>query len=252
MRKLIVATLLVAAAGIAHAQETWEQLGLRPLTDQEDRALRRVLGGLERLLPVPDGKRWARIESDAMMEKEKRLGTLLGGTQMFGECEPAQGGCFPDDVSVQLNYAPKDANAKAQSAQKDLPDDPLEKLVVLAEEAQKASEAFGEQLVIAVNASGEPEYGECPDDPKPEETRPDFMYDRDEDEDDTGRTRDRFIFGARVCSGDMPLWPRVTMKTPLAPIRAIELVIEGPVEDVRKLAARIDRKAFAARLGAVR
>jgi hypothetical protein len=247
----IVAVALVLAAASPSRAQTPDELGLRELTVAEDRSLAALLGGLEKLLPAPAAASWERSSgSTDLAERERqRVAKLHPEARMFDVCQGALTGCFPGDVRLELLYRQAGAEqaAAARLARAEQSDDPMVRAVAAA---QELSGAFSPGLRVVLEVHGAPAYQGClsgEGSPRAVERRADFLH--EEYVADDGEASARLVFGARDCAGEPPR--RAGPGAPLAPVRAIVVDVSGPVADVRQLLARVDRKAFTARVGPV-
>ncbi|MGC3999726.1 MAG: hypothetical protein QM767_20675 [Anaeromyxobacter sp.] len=249
-----LAALALALAAPAPAQAgCGEVSNCRLITSGEDAALRQALTALERALPVPDGG-WERAaSSDGMAEREARLRSPIipgapAAKQYFHECEPTWRGCWPRETELTIGYQRKGNGAKTQAKAGKADAGSMGGLLELA---QAVTDSMQYGVTVSVRLAPHPVDNGCEQSegyPRPVEKSKDFLLETYASD---GQATTSLVFGERACQEPDDL-QQVTSATPMAPVRAVVVKLEGPEAVVKQLAAKIDRKVFSGRLGPVR
>jgi len=241
---LLSLSLLLPAGARGQEGGCGEISNCRRVTAAEDASLRSALTALERALPAPEAARWERAAtSDGMAERQGRA----PGRPLFWECNPTWKGCFPKETEVTIGYQAKGSADAARKKTERRPKDPL---AALLEAGAAAADAMQYGVSTSVRLVPHPVDNGCFEDegyPRPLEKAKDFLlewYDSD------GQATASLVFGERACR-EPEEWPEVSAGTPMAPVRAVVVELRGPTAEVKRLAAAVDRKVFAARLGPV-
>jgi hypothetical protein len=257
LRSLAFAAVTAALTlGAARAQDGCDAANCRKITAAEDAAHRTMLRALVGARPTPDPARWERAAtSDGMREREAHLAQTArtfgqaGQAQLFHACEPTWKGCFPSQTqsTLTVGYQAKGSGAKTEQKAKRAKPGSIEALMELG---QAVADSMQYGVSLSIRLVPHPADNGCFQGegyPRPVERKKDFLhelYDAD------GQATASLVFGERACE-EPEDYPEVNGRTPLAPVRAVVVEVQGPSAEVKKLIAAIDRQPFAARLGPV-